>query len=187
MVARGLILVHTGQAVAEQSALDVVLRCGAGPFQIDGRESFVDRTIQAQRAARHGYPLGFLLGLIADGVIRRHGVENARLRAGQVQLLKGHVIETQGILRGARPGDRQQSGQRRLVGSQPGTHPGGQRLGRGRSACFPGVKVFNNSGDGGVLNGHDRQTPPNSRVPQRSGVKRIAFHSRTIRAYFGYR
>jgi hypothetical protein len=88
MVAGGLVLVHAGQPVAEQRALDVVLCRRAdgriGPAQIDGRKSLVDGTVQAQCAGRLRHPLRFYLCLVAHRLVRGHGVQDAGLRAGQV-------------------------------------------------------------------------------------------------------
>ena len=106
VVAGGLILVNAGQPVAKQRALEVV-PCGrAGVGQIDGREGLVDRSIQAEGAAGHGYPLRLSLCLVAHGTGGGYGVQYASLCPGQVQLFDGQVIGTQGVLRCALAFDR---------------------------------------------------------------------------------
>ena len=101
MVARGLVLVHAGQPVAQQRALDIMLRRRARPVQINSRKSLVNRAVQAQRARGHGYPLGLHLRLVADSLFGGHGVQHAGLRPGQTQLFDGRVIKPQRVFRRA--------------------------------------------------------------------------------------
>jgi hypothetical protein len=98
VVARGLVLVHAGQPIAEQRALDKVPGRGAGAFQIDGGQGVVDLAVEAEGAAGHGDALRFGLRLVADSLVGGHGVEHASLRAGQVQLLNGFVVEAQRVV-----------------------------------------------------------------------------------------
>jgi hypothetical protein len=104
-VARGLVLVHAGQPVAEQRALDVVL-CGRADWrislaQIDSRKSLVDGPIQAQSAGGLRHPLRFQLRLVAHRLFGGHGVQYACLRAGQAELLDGLIVEAQRVFRRA--------------------------------------------------------------------------------------
>ena len=141
--------------------MDEMLRGGARAFEVDGRESLVDLGVQAQRAAGHGHPLGFKLGLVANCLVGGHGVQHAGLRSGQAELLDGLIVEPQGVLRRARALDSQQSRQRGLVRGQPGADPCGERV-RGRCAAgLPGVKVFRCGVDGRAFSRHGEQIPPN--------------------------
>jgi hypothetical protein len=64
-VACRLILVDAGEAIAQQSPLDVVTRRGVSAGEIDGCERVVYGPIQAESAAGHGHPLRFHLRLVA--------------------------------------------------------------------------------------------------------------------------
>ena len=129
-IARGLVLVHAGQPVAEEGALDEMPGVArAGALEIDGGKGFVDLAIEAQGAAGHGDPLGLLLGLVADRLVGGHGIEDAGLGSSQAQMLDGRIIKPQGVFRGARPLDGQQGGQGSLVRCKPGADPGGESFG----------------------------------------------------------
>jgi hypothetical protein len=140
VVARGLVLVDAGQAIAEQGALNVVEGGGACAGPVDGGKCLINLAVEAEGAAGHGHALGFLLGLVADGLVGGDGVEDAGLRAGQAELLNGLVVEAQGVLWGAGAFDGQQGGKGGLVRGQAGGDPGGKRFGGGCAACIPGVK-----------------------------------------------
>ena len=119
VVARGLVLVHAGQPVAEQRPLDIVLCRRAdgsiGPAQINRRKSLIDSSIQAQGAGGLRHPLRFQLRLVAHRLVGSYGVQNARLRASQAELLDGLVVEAQRVLQRALAFDRQQHSQRRIM------------------------------------------------------------------------
>ena len=166
MVASGLVLVYTGQPITEQCAFDIMLygcaspgKC-ASPTKIDGRKSLVDRAIQAQSARGLRHSLRFHLCLVAHHLIGGHGVQYARLRASQAELLNSRVVETQRVFRRAFAFDGQQCGQRLLVRRQARAHPGGKRLCGIGSARLPGVQVFCWGSGVNVLNRHGGQTPP---------------------------
>ena len=160
MVACNLILVHTGQPIAEHRPRHVMLGRRACHFKIDGSERLVDLAVQAQSARGLRHPLRFHLRLVAHRLVGGYGVQYARLRACQAELLNGHVIETQRVLRRALALDGEQSGQRRLVCRQARAHPSGKCLGGIGSSRLPRVQVFWWCSDGNVFNGHGGQSPP---------------------------
>ena len=105
--AGGFVLVHTGQTVAEQRALDVVPGSRAGAIQIDSRKCVVNLAVQAEGAAGNGHPLRLPLCLVAHGAAGGHRVQHSGLRSSQIQLLDCYVIEQQRVIRRAQPLDRQ--------------------------------------------------------------------------------
>ena len=138
-VARRLVLVHAGQPVAEQRALDIVLRRRARAVQLDGHQRFIDLSVQAQGAPA----TATRWASAAPGRARPcppPRSSDSRLRTGQTQVLDRLVVEQQRIFWRARALDRQQRGKCALVSGQARAHPGSKRFGRRRAASLPGVK-----------------------------------------------
>ncbi len=173
VVAGGLILVNAGQAVAEQGALDVVQGGGRGASQVNGGKRLINLAVEAEGASGHGDALGLLLGLVADGIVCRDGVEDAGLGASQAEVLNGLVVEAEGVFRGAGVRDGQKRAKGGLVGGEAGGDPGGKGFSGGGSACFPGVNGVDLGGSGGVLSWHVGENPLRSRLPQRAGVRQV--------------
>ncbi len=173
-VARGLVLVDAGQAVAEEGALDVMEGGGAGAVERDGGECLINLAVEAEGAAGHRNPLGLVLSLVADGFVGGDGVEDASLGASQNQVGDGLVVEAEGVIRGAGAFDGKKGGQGGLVGSQAGANPGGERFGGFGPAGVPGMEGIDCGGNGRDrgFGGHGRQFLQSSRVPQASGLGR---------------
>ena len=71
------------------------------------------------------------------------------LCAGQAQMLDGLVVKAERIFGRARALDGEQCGQGGFVSGEASADPGGERLGGGGSACFPGVNGVDWGGCGG--------------------------------------
>ena len=139
VVASGLVLVNAGQAIAKEGALNVVEGGGRSRRQIDGGKCLINLAVEAEGAAGHGDALGFLLGLVADRIVGRDGVEDAGLGAREAEVLNGLVVEAEGVFRGARALKRPKARQVRPRGRRGGRNPCGKGFGGGGAACFPGV------------------------------------------------
>ncbi len=124
LIPRFLVTVDAGEAVAEEGALDVVLRGGAGAGEVHGGESVIDRAVKAESAGRHGDALGFELGLVAHGAGGCDGVEDACLRTGEAELLNDDIVESEGVGRGTGAFHGEQSGERGFMRGEPGANPG---------------------------------------------------------------
>ena len=100
-----IIAVNSGQTKFQQSSGDVVTAWGIRLADVDARNRFIERLIQAELGSRGAHLLDHRLGAIAHGSLRVHALHQSGAIAGGIQRLHCLIIRLQRVLNRARPLD----------------------------------------------------------------------------------